>query len=220
MALPANVTYGTVAGRFLIATADTPDDTDRDPQGIAAADLKITFSPDLGRAVARDPTATPPTFFALADVSATIAADGTLLGPDGQPGVRLVASTNPVLEPTGWTWQVKMSGTGYPNIGFSFLLDGGQNLDLGTVLQVPSNPGATLGNWIQAVTDAQAARDAAIAAAASVPSAASLAATYVSMTKIQIGLDTDGVPYLLDAGNFAAALPVLVDTDGVPYLAA
>jgi hypothetical protein len=166
VALPSNVTYGTVSGRFLLATADSPDDADRDPEGTPALDVKVTFTAELDPAVVRDATATPPTFFGLADVKATIGPDGTLLGPDGQPGVRLVASTNSALQPAGWTWHVNLYGTGYPNLGFSFLLDGGQNLDLGLALQVPANPGATLAAWLQAVADAQAARDAAIAAAA------------------------------------------------------
>lgn len=206
MALPSNVTYGTVVGRFLIATADSPDDVDRDPQGVAATDLKITFSPNLSPAVARDPSASPPTFFALADVPATIGSDGTLLGPDGAAGVKLVASTNAALEPSGWTWSVRMIGTGYPTITFSFLLDGGQTLDLGTALQVPSNPSATLGQWIQAVADAQAARDAAIAARdAAVAAAGSVSGGGISVVDNGNGVATltatGGGSTITDLGN-------------------
>jgi hypothetical protein len=56
--------------------------------------------------------------------------------------------------------------------------------------------------------------------------AASVAATYetqahaaqnfVAMAKANIGIDTDGVPYV--GANYANAVPVQLDTDGVPYL--
>jgi hypothetical protein len=183
MALPSNVTFGTVIGVFLLAVGDYPDDVDRDPQGIPASDLKIRFTPDLSPAVARDSSSSPPTFFALQDVIATVGGDGALLGPDGAPGVRLVATSNTALQPNGWTWQVVLSGTGFPTIKFSFVLDPGATVDLAQVLQVPANPGATLNAWLNAVAAAQAAQAAAEAAAASVPSAASLATTSVMLWK-------------------------------------
>jgi hypothetical protein len=165
MPLPSNVSFGTVVGTFLLAVADSPDDTDRDPEGVPASDLKIRFTPDLPKAVAKDPTATPPAYFALQDVTCTIGPDGTLRGPDGAPGVRLVASTNPALQPSGWTWQVILSGTGFPMVNFSFPLDPGATVDLATVLQVPDDPGVTLEAWLAAVAAAQAAQAAAEAAA-------------------------------------------------------
>jgi hypothetical protein len=178
VALPSAVTFGTVVAKFLTATADSPDDVDRDPEGLPATGLSITFSPALDPAIARVPSASPPVIFALADVPATIGSDGTLRGSDGQPGVKLVAGANPLLDPYGWPWQVTITGPGFPKLSFSFALAGGDTVDLASVVQVPKAPGQTLAQWLGAVTDAQAARDAAIAAAASVPSAASLAATY------------------------------------------
>lgn len=214
MALPANVTYGTVVGTFLTAVADTPDDGDRDPQGVAATGLKFRFTADLDPAIVRDGSSTPPTMFALAAIDCTVGADGSLLGPDGAPGVKLVASTNTALDPNGWTWRVALSGTGFPNLQFSFLLDPGATVDLATVLQVPSSPGGTLNAWLAAVTAAQAARDAAVAAAATVPSAASLAATYATLAQLAANPDQLAVGTIVRSSTGAATGFSVIWPDG------
>jgi hypothetical protein len=172
MPLPSNVSFGTVVGTFLLAIADSPDDTDRDPEGVPASDLKIRFTPDLSKPVARDRSASPPTYFALQDVICTVGSDGALRGPDGAPGVRLVASMNPSLEPSEWTWQVILSGAGFGTVNFSFPLNAGETVDLATVLQVPASPGQTLDAWLAAVAAAQEAQAAAEAAAAQAEAAA------------------------------------------------
>lgn len=203
MALPTNVSFGTVTGTFLLASADSPVDVDRDPEGNPATDLQFTFKPDLTPAVARDASSTPPTMFALLPVTATVGTDGSLIGPDGAPGVRLVASTNTQLQPNGWTWNVTLKSNTFPALSFSFLLDPGATVDLSTVLQVPANPGGTLNAWLQAVSDAQAARDAAAASAAAAQAAfAAGSTTYVTFKNhdgtavsgkhVMITLTTDG----------------------------
>lgn len=212
MALPTNVSFGTVTGTFLLASADSPADQDRDPEGTAATDLTFTFTPDLLPAVARDASATPPTMFALLPVPATVGQDGSLLGPDGAPGVRLVASTNANLQPHGWTWNVTLKSNTFPAMSFSFLLDPGATIDLSTVLQVPANPGGTLNAWLQAVSDAQAARDAAVAAAATVPSAASLAATYPTL-----GSGVEGAPKLSTTGQSVVVRRMLSALEAVAF---
>jgi hypothetical protein len=186
--LPANVSYGTITGRFLTAVADSPDDVDRNPEGLPATDLSIRFTPNLVPAVVRDASATPPTIFALSDVVATVGPTGDLIGPDGAAGVRLVASTGTALDPSGWTWRVTLSSLSFPAMSFSFGLDPGQSVELASVVQVPASPGASLAAWLQAVTDAQAARDAAQAAAAAVPSPAALATTYAPARTAKTGM--------------------------------
>lgn len=166
MALPANVSFGTVTGRFLTATADAPADADRDPEGSPATDLSIRFAPNITPAVVRDASSTPPTIFALAEIPATVNPSGDLIGPDGQPGIRLVATTGTTIDPSGWTWKVTLSSTTFPALSFSFALDPGQTIDLATVVQVPASPGASLAAWLQAVADANAAADRAETAAA------------------------------------------------------
>jgi hypothetical protein len=161
VALPSNVNFGTVTGRFLRGAA-----------GDAANDLKITFTPSLNPPVARDATSTPPTIFAITPVNATVGSDGVLLGPDGQAGVSLISTTDPDFEPHGWTWGVKFTSPTFPAVSFSFVLDPGQSIDLASVIQVPTNPGTTLTAWLQAVTDARAARDEALDAVASLSAAA------------------------------------------------
>lgn len=208
VALPSNVSFGTVIGRFLVATADSPADPDRDPEGIGATDLAITFSAGITPKIARDISASPPVTFALADVSATVGADGTLLGPDGAPGVRLVASTNPNLDPSPWAWAVKIGSATFPTLTFSFTLDPGATVDLATVLQVPATPSQTLAQWLQAVSDAQAARDAAIAAATTATNAATAAQTAAATAaaNVQAALSTV-------VGNAPSALDTLAEID-------
>src|SRR4051812_47281018 len=177
--LPTNVSFGTVTGRFLTAVADTPEDAGRDPDGNAATDLTIRFSPDLSPAVVRDASASPPTVFALSDVIATVGSTGELLGPDGQAGIRLVASTNSSLEPSGWTWKVVLSSTTFPVTSFSFALDGGATVDIASVVQVPASAGTTLEAWLAAVSAAQAAQAAAAGSASAAAASATQAAAAV-----------------------------------------
>jgi hypothetical protein len=163
--LPSNVSFGTVTGAFLRAVADSPTDSDRDPEGLPVADLSVRFTASISPAIVRDTSATPPVTILIDPITAVVDSSGILVGPDGQPGVRLVASTDPDIQPTGWTWTVGISSPTFPSLSFSFTLDAGQTIDLASVVQVPSNPGTTLDAWLAAVSAARAAQAAAEAAA-------------------------------------------------------
>lgn len=166
MALPANVSFGTVTGAFLRAVADSVD-ADRDPEGIPVPDLTIKFTAGVDKGIVRDLSATPPVTILIDPISATVNTDGILVGSDTQPGVRLIASTDPDIRPTGWTWTVAISSPTFPTVAFSFALDPGQTIDLATVVQVPTSPGTTLDAWLAAVAAANAAAARAEAAATS-----------------------------------------------------
>lgn len=161
MALPSNVSYGTVVGRFMRAVADGPD-PDRDPDGIPLEGLTLRFQPSA--TVFKNLTAAPPVTIIADTIQATTDADGYVIGPDGGRGVRLLATDDPDLDPTGWTWRVTVSGPSIQSMSLSFLLPADATVDLTSVVPVPSNPGSSLPQWEVAVAATEAARDEAVLA--------------------------------------------------------
>ena len=168
MALPSNVSFGTVVGRFMRAVADGPD-TGRDPDGIPLAGLTVKFIPSVDRF--KNATATPPVMIVADPITAATDADGYLIDAEGEQGIRLLATDDEDLNPTGWTWGVAISGTGFRTVSFSFALPTDGTVDLATVIPVPGNPGQAMQDWLAAVeasqtaaADALVARDEAVAA--------------------------------------------------------
>lgn len=142
--LPSNVSYGTVIGRFLIAKSDGSD-LDLYPDG-AAAKGSVFFTPSVKTLlnVAAGPapvTIIPATYEAVLD------SEGYLLGDDGTRGVRLIATDDPDLNPTDWTWTVSYRLTddqdvpisGIPN--FSMELPSSSTVDLTSVTPVSESNG-------------------------------------------------------------------------------
>lgn len=142
--LPSNVNYGTVVGRFLIAKSDGSD-IDLYPDG-AAAKGSVFFTPSVKKLlnIGAGPspvTIIPATYEALLD------SDGYLLGEDGTPGVRLIATDDPDMNPTGWTWNVSyrltddqdIPVTGIPDFAMSLPTDG--EIDLTIVTPVSTGDG-------------------------------------------------------------------------------
>lgn len=166
MALPANVDTCQIVGRFMRAVVDGTD-PDTDPDGIPVEGLRVEFTASVP--VVRNVAAAVTIF--LDKITCTTDADGVLVS-DGQPGVFLVASDDPDLDPRGWTYKVTLSAPSISQLSFSFVAPAGGVLDLTTVVPVPQNPGQTLDAWLQAVADARAAADAAADSAAEAQSAA------------------------------------------------
>lgn len=154
MALPSNVSFGTVVGRFMRAVADGPD-TGRDPDGIPFAGLTVKFIPSADRF--KNATATPPVMIVADPITATTDADGYLIDPEGEQGIRLLATDDEDLNPTGWTWGVAISGTGFRTVSFNFALPSDGTIDLATVVPVPGNPGQAMQDWLAAVAASEAA---------------------------------------------------------------
>ena len=143
MALPSNVNYGTVVGQFLLAYADKSD-VDPQPDGIPAKGF-IYFRPSPIKLL--DPSATPnPVTILPAVVECALDEDGYLLGGDETRGVRLVATDDADLNPTGWTWLVEFRLTDQDDVpvsipSFSIALPSGTTVDLTTVSPVPDANG-------------------------------------------------------------------------------
>jgi hypothetical protein len=103
MSLPSNVDFGTVVGRFLIATQDSAD-AGLFPDG-APASGTISFLPQVEKL--RNPTALPaPVTIIPTTITCTLDSEGYLIGPNGSRGVKLIATNDLDNNPTGWTWRV------------------------------------------------------------------------------------------------------------------
>ena len=143
MALPTNVSYGTVTGRFLLAYADSGD-PGPEPDG-APAKGSVIFRASPVKLL--DVSATPaPVTILPAPVVANLNTSGYIEGYDGDAGVRLVATDDPDINPVGWTWQVEFRLTDEANVAvavptFSFSLPAGTTVDLASVSPVPSANG-------------------------------------------------------------------------------
>lgn len=143
MALPSNVDYGTVTGRFLLAYADSSD-VDPQPDGVPAKGYVIfTASPDkiLDASASPDPVTILP-----ASVIANLDAEGYIEGYSGNRGIRLVATDDADLNPVGWTWNVQFRLTDeadvpYPVASFNFSLPKDTTVDLAVVSPVPQANG-------------------------------------------------------------------------------
>jgi lysophospholipase L1-like esterase len=190
MALPANIGFCTVIGRFIRATADGVDG-DRDPDGIPVSGMTITFTAPIR--VARNVTTVPPVTVFIDPIVAATDATGVLVGSDLSPGILLVASDDADLSPSGWSYSVTIAAPSIPAFTFDFNAPAGTVVDLSTVIPVPASPGAEVAAWQAAVAATLANAAVASAAAATVTSwaepvglstatKASLSATYARLS--------------------------------------
>lgn len=109
MALPTNISYGTVVGQFLASIADG-NDPDKLPEGVAMSGTVIFIA---SAQYVLDYSATPnPVTVVKTPITCPLDSNGYLCGPyvstesPLSPGVQLVATDDPDLQPVGWTWTV------------------------------------------------------------------------------------------------------------------
>ena len=216
MALPSNVSTGTVTGQFIVAVADGSD-SDYAPDGTAASGT-ITFTPSVN--YLPDPTGG---VTILPDAVTGILDDaGYLCTPDpdnpsiaGRRGVQLIATDDPDISVSGWTWKVQYAFL--PRIkktppripDHSILIPSGGVVDLAYSIKVPSSTGLGVDQVmviraaaVQSAAEAAAsailagsrATDAAGFAAASAGSAGAAAASVASSAGIAAQTVTDALP--------------------------
>lgn len=139
--IPANLTYGTVTGRFLLAYTDS-DDVGLELD-FTAAKGTVLFTPSA-------PYIVNPEFdltFMPATIECTLDVEGYLIGPDTTRGVRLLATDIVGNNPSGWTWRVDFrltDQTDTPTRGvasFSFELPVGKTIDLTEATPIPAGNG-------------------------------------------------------------------------------
>lgn len=142
--LPLNVGYGTVIGRYLLAYADSSD-VDPYPDGKPASGT-ILFTPSAD--YVKNASATPdPVTILPSTVSCNLDSEGYILGPDGNRGVRLIATDDTDNNPSGWTWSVYYRLTDELGVAtntipsHSISLPEGTTVDLTTALPVPDANG-------------------------------------------------------------------------------
>lgn len=215
MSLPANVDTGRVEGRFIVGVVDGPDQ-DLDPDGIPAQGT-ITFTSSVP--YLPDPFASPaPVTILKAPITGVLDSEGYLCTPDpadptqpGYRGLRLIATDDPDLSVTGWTWTVtynfqRVAGVGLSIPSHSMALPAGATVDLTTVVKVPSSKGI-------GIEQAEALAATAAAAATEAAAAARAASEAASATDA-------GVATLLTSGEQTAPLLAAKVDRGALYVEA
>ncbi len=172
-ALPLDVATGIVAGRLTRAAAPGTI-------GEPIPDARVTLIPEFEIAAA--PTASPPVLILPDPVHCTTDETGLLLDERGNPGVELVATDAPGLEPAAWTWRVTVYSPATGAQRWSILVPAGQTTDLSTAVHVPPDTGQAILEWQAVRDDALAARDAAQGHADDAHEAAQAAQLAASMT--------------------------------------
>lgn len=154
MATNPNLTYGKVTGFYSRVFVDGVD-ADTEPETLPIAGLMILFTPSQFILVNPSAKAT----IQISPFPAITDDDGHLCSPLGERGIELPASIDPAINETGWTWNVSISGAGYPTETYAFTLTAGQEVDLSTLVKLPSSLGADIVQWEAAVAQALAGRD-------------------------------------------------------------
>ena len=132
---PSGLPWGKVEGRIARAYADAKD-ANALPDITPATTVRVTFTPTV-----RSITYTggsEPIIISPEEAVCEINADGYLVGPDGKPGVVLMATSGPGMTPDGWAYNVTFTGAQIPSIRLA--LKPGETVNLATAL--PADPGA------------------------------------------------------------------------------
>lgn len=193
--LPANVNFGLVEGRFLVAVEDGVD-SDAFPDGIPNQG-SIFFNASIPYVI--DASADPdPVVIHLAQIEGVLDSEGYLCtraanGTAGPRGVRLVATNDPDLMPIDWTWNVtyNLSADNFQRAiaSHGIAIPMGGTVDLPTVVKVPSSPGyglpqAEAAAALAAVSAVNAAQDAADAEASALRAEQVAGATDVGVASL------------------------------------
>lgn len=152
MALPANFSYGTVVGQYLAATADLSD-ANKTPKGVPMVGT-VTFIASATYVLDYTSSPNPTTIMSTPivcplDVNGYICAPYVAAGSPLSPGVTLVATDDPYLQPAGWTWTASFNLTdplgNRANLpSQSFYVPTGATVDLTTVMNVAQSGGTVI----------------------------------------------------------------------------
>ena len=149
MALPLNVSYGTVIGQYIASVADGSD-PDKDPDSVP---LSGTVSFIASTPYVLDTTASPnPVTIAKTEIKCPLDSEGYLCSPYASTtsalsrGVMLVATDDPDVNPVGWNWTVIYNlrtpdGTKVSLPTHSIEVPTGATVDLTSAMPVPTSGG-------------------------------------------------------------------------------
>lgn len=132
---PSGLPWGKVVGKIARAYADATD-ANALPDITPATTVRVTFTPTV-----RSITYTggdDPIIISPEEAVCEINTDGYLVGPDGAPGVVLMATSGAGMTPDGWAYNVTFTGAQIPSLRLA--LKPGETVNLATVL--PADPGA------------------------------------------------------------------------------
>lgn len=151
--IPTNVSFGTVVGQFIASIGDTSD-VGREPDAIPVQGT-ILFTPQISSV--KNISASPnPVTIVKTSVAGVLDDEGYLcnltIDPETgfyQRGVPLVATDDPDINPSGWTWKVSytfsLNGRQITSpISHSIEVPAGETIDLTEVSPVVSSAGEAI----------------------------------------------------------------------------
>jgi hypothetical protein len=152
LALPTNISYGTVVGQFLAALADGSD-ADKLPEGVAMTGTVTFIASPL---YVLDYSASPnPVTIVKTPIVCPLDENGYLCSPyvaadsPASKGVTLIATDDPDIQPLGWTWTVMYNLTdplgnrvNLPNQ--NIYVPAGTTVDLTMAMNVASSNGVII----------------------------------------------------------------------------
>ena len=135
---PQGLGYGRVTGTLVDGLQDGTD-ADKAPDLNGASTLTVVFRPTAP--VIRF-KGNPPLTVIPKTVKVKVGADGVLRGEDGTPGVVLLATDGPLIDPSEWVWEVEITGRRDLDLApFYMALPKDTTVDLSQAAPVDAQPG-------------------------------------------------------------------------------
>lgn len=135
---PQGLGYGRVTGTLVDGLLDGPD-ADKAPDLDGATGLTVIFRPTAPIIRFKG---SPALTVVPRTVKVKVGADGVLRGEDGTPGVVLLATDGPLIDPSEWVWEVEITGRRDLDIApFYMALPKDTTVDLSQAAPVDAQPG-------------------------------------------------------------------------------
>ena len=135
---PQGLGYGRVTGTLVDGLQDGSD-SDKAPDLDGATGLTVVFRPTAPIIRFKGE---PPLTVLPRTVKVKVGADGVLRGEDGTPGVVLLATDGPLIDPSEWVWEVEITGRRDLDITpFYMALPKDTTVDLSQAAPVDAQPG-------------------------------------------------------------------------------
>lgn len=156
---PEEVSTFKVFGRLARGFIDGPDEG-QSPDLIPVVGAKVTFTPGITPPIFRVPVGAGSVTVFQETIVATTNLQGYLVTSENEllEGVVLPFGGDDSITPTGWSWFVTIEvGGNFPARKFSIMGAAGGEVNLGSVVPVPSNPGTSVAEWQFVVDQANTA---------------------------------------------------------------
>ena len=135
---PQGLGYGRVTGTLVDGLQDGTD-SDKAPDLNGASTLTVVFRPTAPIIRFKG---NPPLTVIPKTVKVKVGADGVLRGEDGTPGVVLLATDGPLIDPSEWVWEVEITGRRDLDLApFYMALPKDTTVDLSQAAPVDVQPG-------------------------------------------------------------------------------